>query len=125
MNKKIAVAVILCLACVSLLFGACNDNRGNVNTPATSAQNTANNAARENNNSILPGTNIPDTTVDGALENAADRIMDGAENAADRVADGVNDVGNGLESRVDDALDMGRDNNANNTTVTTTNNRND
>ena len=49
--------------------------------------------------SAMPGTNIPDSTYDGAIERAGDRLMDGAKDAESRLESGVD----GMQSRVNEA----------------------
>ena len=92
--KRLSVILIIS-AIVTLSLSSCSD-RTNRNDRYNAAPETNRSETQTTENrmadGMLPSTNIPDSTQDGAAERAADKIKDGIDNAADRMADGADDA---------------------------------
>ncbi len=96
--KRISIVLII-TACFLSGLCSCSDNTSRNNrynaapqTSAGTAESTRSAAGERTPGDMLPSTNIPDSTYDGAVERAAEGIRDGVDRAADRFADDADEA---------------------------------
>lgn len=104
--KKTIVSICLAI-CAILTFASCENGRsGNdksaIKVPA-STRVDRNETKKAMPNDILPSTNVPDTTYEGAVERAAEGVRRGVEDASDRLSEYMDDDNDRFESHVDNA----------------------
>ena len=109
MKKLILLSALSVL--LSMMLGACSgktmqNDRYN-RAPATTERAVTTTDKRDETKmdmpgDILPSTNVPDSTYEGAAERAAEGIRDGIDRAADEIGDGIDSVRDRVDSRNSD-----------------------
>ena len=107
--KKLTILSAISIL-LSMILGACSgktiqNDRYN-RAPATAERTVETTEKRDETTKDMPGdmlpsTNIPDSTYEGAAERAADGIRTGIDNAAEKIGDGIDNVRDRAENRND------------------------